>query len=65
MMMMLIAIILMAYCFPTVSLIIFVLWLILLAFECFCDESSIRATVISEQDKIEVSKQFIKKVWKP
>ena len=66
MMLMLIAIILFAYCFPTAAIIIFSMWAIIWLWSEVISAHSINgAGIDSHDDKVRVSEQFIKKAWKP
>lgn len=66
MMLMLIAIILFAYYFPTAAIIIFSMWAIIWLWSEVISVHSIKgADINSHDDKVRVSEQFIKKVWKP
>lgn len=66
MMLMLIAIILFAYCFPMAALIIFSVWAVIwLWSEVISADAVCGADINSHDDKVRVSEQFIKKAWKP
>lgn len=65
MMLVIIALILFAYCFPTAAIIIFGLWAVLCIWSEIISTPISGAEIKSEDDKIRISEQFIKKAWKP